>query len=339
MMLPATLVGQGQTETRLNDGIKFYQNLQTGQARDVFHQVLSPGWQFEVSRDQRVRAYKYLGAVLATEGQKDSAQVYFRAALERDPFTDLDLTFSPQERQAFAESKLKVFKVGVKPLVADTLDPKTGHITLSVITTHASTLSVQVVGDSEPSFPLFAGDNDALRPIQWNGTNLHNTLVAGGAYEIHIVGRSNIDRAQADSVVLYFDLQHLHAPLADTIATIRLDQLLPTRYPESSARNTLLLGLGVATAAIVIPQVVGYGGSASAPKAPAIGISALGFITGVMGFVNRQNHPEIPENVAENDRRLRKRAADNAVIQAANDAKLGATRLVITPIVLAGTGQ
>jgi hypothetical protein len=338
LLLPTTLIAQGQTETRLNDGIKFYQSLETGRARDVFLGILSPSWQFEVSRDQRVKAYKYLGAVLATEGQKDSAQIYFRAALERDPFTDLETSiFSQQERQAFAESKRNVFKVGAKPIVADTLDPKTGRLTITTITTHGASFSIQVVGDSEPAFPLFAGDNDGLKTVQWNGTNMRNLLVPPGQYEIVVKGQSSINRQQ-DSTKLYFDVQHLHDPLQDTLVALKETDFLPERHPENSARNALLLGFSVAGAALAIPSL-GSGGSLGVSRTPALGISALSLATGLLAFVNRQSHPEIPENVAANQLMRTRRLQSNQRIVAANDAKLAATKLIITPIVLAGAAQ
>lgn len=331
------LHAQSQTEQKLNEGIRFYQNLQTAQARGAFLAVLSPGWQFDVTRDQRVKADKYLGAVLATEGQKDSAQIYFRAALERDPFTDLDpAVFSAAERQAFAESKRNVFKIGAKPLVADTLDPKTGHLTLTVVTTHSSRLNIQIVGDSEPAFPVYDGDNDGLRTIQWSGTNLRNAIVAGGQYYIVVKGSSTLNRS-VDSTTLLLDIQQLHAPLEDTLAALKQTDFLAERHPDNSARNTLLLGLGVASAAAII----GWQGSKTTSQVavnagPAFGVGAVAFLTGLIGFVNRQGHPEIPENVAANDQMRRTRAARNQQITASNDAKLAATKLLITPILLAG---
>jgi hypothetical protein len=68
------------------------------------------------------------------------------------------------------------------------------------------------------------------------------------------------------------------------------------------------------------------------PPGPAVGIAGLGAITGVVAYLSLTSRPEIPANVAENARRRAARDQANQVIVAANNEKLGRTRLVFTPI-------
>ena len=90
----------------LHRAIRLYEDLQVERALAMFREVISPSTPFVVSTGQRVIAYKYLGAAHATLGQPDSASVYFRAAIERDPFVDLDgHDFTAREREVFAECK------------------------------------------------------------------------------------------------------------------------------------------------------------------------------------------------------------------------------------------
>src|SRR5207247_2292682 len=83
--------------------------LEVERALPLLRQIISPNWPFEVTRDQRVDAYKYLGACLAVAGKRDSAVLYFRAAIERDPFTDLDPSlFTPAQLATFGEARRRI---------------------------------------------------------------------------------------------------------------------------------------------------------------------------------------------------------------------------------------
>src|SRR6185503_15648719 len=91
----------------------------------LLRQVVSPSSPFEVSPAQRVEAYKYLGASLAIIGMRDSAVVYFRAALERDPFTDLEpQLFTPDQLATFGQARQLTFSLGARPVTPIRLDPR-----------------------------------------------------------------------------------------------------------------------------------------------------------------------------------------------------------------------
>src|SRR5205809_154796 len=110
------LAAQGSTAELLGQAHQFYEGLEVERALPLLRQIISPNWPFEVTRDQRVDAYKYLGACLAVAGKRDSAVLYFRAAIERDPFTDLDPSlFTPAQLATFAEARRRTLAVAVRP--------------------------------------------------------------------------------------------------------------------------------------------------------------------------------------------------------------------------------
>src|SRR2546430_16166739 len=78
------LAAQGSTAELLGQAHQFYERLEVERALPLLRQIVSPNWPFEVTPDQRVDAYKYLGACLAVAGKRDSAVLYFRAAIDRE---------------------------------------------------------------------------------------------------------------------------------------------------------------------------------------------------------------------------------------------------------------
>src|SRR5947199_9556782 len=96
------LGAQGSTQDLLQQASEFYERLDVERALPLLRQIVSPNWPFEVTREQRVEAYKYLGACLTLAGKRDSAVLFFRAAIERDPFTELDPNlFTPPQLPTF----------------------------------------------------------------------------------------------------------------------------------------------------------------------------------------------------------------------------------------------
>jgi hypothetical protein len=296
----------------------------------ILRQVISPSSPFEVSREQRVQAYKYLGASLAILGLRDSAVVYFRAALERDPFTDLDpRTFTEQERAAFAEARNRTFAVGLRPVTPARIDPSTERVTFLSVTTHAGALraELRVPGDTA-GLVLLDRESDGLREIAWSGLLADGRIAPPGRYTLVVTARSS--RAPlSDSARLYFDVQHDRPVLEDSVPPLRAGELLPERYPASAAARELAKGLAVSAAALVVPALGagGLGGS----RAFAGVVSAAAAVTGVAGYVRRQRNREIRENVVENRRREQQRAERNAEVARRNAERIAQTKLVITP--------
>jgi hypothetical protein len=309
-------------------------------AVSMLRQVISPSSPYEVSREQRVQAYKYLGASLAVLGMRDSAVVYLRAALERDPFTDLDArTFTEVERSAFLEARNRTFALAARPVAAVRIDPRTEHLTVTVLTTHSAALRVEVRplsggADAAPA-RLFDGENDGVRELTWAGVLGDGRLAPPGRYALVLAGKSaRTDRA--DSTRVYFDIRHDRETLEDTLPTLGTADLLPERHASGVATRDLLKGLGVAGSAMLMSSVVANGklGTAGGYAGAAAGAGA---VAGVGAFVFRQRHRDIPANIAQNRRRIAERAERNAAIAQRNAARLALTALIISPA--AGAGQ
>lgn len=327
---PAPL--RAQADSTLNEGIRFYSNMEFERARDRFQQLFSTSFPFVVSDSQRVTAYKYLGAALATLEQPDSALLYFRAAIERDPFVDLDVrTFSPAERAAFTEAKRRLFRVAVRPVAADTIDPRSASIRLTIFTTHSGTVSVEVSSLTEElRFPLVQQQVvDGLLPLQWNGAMQGNQLIPTGSYELIVSGRSN-SLQRVDTARVLFDVTQMYETLEDTLRSIGPADLLPERYPHSAAVRGLVYGLGVAATAFILPKAIGNG-DLGTPGLPGAAVALVGAMGGGLAYNARTKHPEIPANVARNERVRADRDRRNAAIMTRNQERLARTQLFFTP--------
>jgi hypothetical protein len=326
---------RSQTDETLAQAITLYQNLQIEQARERLRQLLSPSSPFEVTTEQRVTAYLYLGATFVSLNQPDSAVVYYRAAVERDPFADLDpQTFTEAERQVFADARQRTIRVGVRPVDAIQIDPRTESVVFEAITTHDADLRLEVNKTTGQGlrFPIFEGANDGVREISWSGTLPNGSLVPPGRYELIVTGASAVLLGRQDSTRVLFELRHQFETLEDTLRSLLADELLPERRPASLARNELLIGLGVAAASLLIPPALGSA-ELGQPTALSISMAGLGVATGIFSYIRRSNHPEIAENIAENRRRELARQTRNAEIRQSNTEKLARTRLNISPTV------
>ena len=328
---PVTALAQGNTDEALSQAIARYEKLEVEQALILLRRVISPSSPFEVSREQRVNAYKYLGAALAILGQSDSSIVYFRAALERDPFLDLDPDrFTQQEQNALAEARKRSFTTGLRPLVESRWDPARETISFAAVTTHQASLRLEIQpGDGGPAIVLHDREGDGIRDIPWNGI-LGTRLATPGAYEIRAIGRSLIT-GRVDSTSLPFTLRHDFPALEDTLDALRPEELLPERRPPSAGRTSLLKGIAVASAALIIPRLAGHsqlreGGSGMATIAATAATGA-----GVMALVITRRSPEIPANIARNNVRRAERAAVNAAITRRNEERLALTKIVLVP--------
>jgi tetratricopeptide (TPR) repeat protein len=332
LISPFTL--RAQTDESLRQAISYYQNLQIEQAREVLRRLLSPSSPFEVTAEQRVTAYLYLGATFVSLNQPDSAIVYYRAAIERDPFADLDpQIFTAAERNTFADARQISFRVGVRPVETIQIDPRRESVVLEAITTHDADLRVEVSHTRRQiRFPIFEGANDGLRQISWSGNLPNGDLVPPGTYELKVTGGSIVSRGRLDSASVLFDVRHQFETLEDTLRNLLPDELLPERRPASLARNELLMGLGVAAASMLIPPALGSA-ELGQPTALSISMAGLGAATGIFSYIRRRNNPEIAVNIAENQRRELARQTRNAEIRQSNADKLARTRLNISPTV------
>ena len=335
--LAAPAAAQGNTEELLDRAVQLYEDVQIERALALLRQVVSPGSPFEVSRAQRVKAYTYIGAALALQNLRDSAIVYFRAALERDPFTDLDpRRFTEQELAAFAEAKRRTFAIAVRIAAADTIDPRTERLPITVVTTHAAgvTAGVRAAADMFPE-PVFSGDVNGVGELPWNGIRASGRLLGAGRYEIIAVGESRVTQ-RVDTARAWIDVRLDHPPLEDTLPALRAAELLPERHPRGAAPRELGKGLLVAAAALALPSAIGHRSLEDGENLAAAAAGA-GAIVGIWGFVAVRRNVAIPENVAANRLRRAERAAANAEIRKRNEERLLQTRLIIAPA--AGLGS
>ena len=338
VFLPAPRVSaQDNTAEMLQRAIRFYDDVQVERALALLRQVVSPSSPYEVSREQRVQAYKYLGASLAIQNMRDSAIVFFRAAIERDPFTDLDpQRFSPVELSTFAEARRRTFAIAARPIERDTVDPRVEPLPFSILTTHSALVRAEIrpAGSAEAGTVIFTGDNDGLREIPWAGTLAGGRLAPTGRYELVVFAESKLSQRQ-DSTRAYFDLRQDHPPLEDTLPSLRPEDLLPERHPPSAGRRDLAKGFGVALTAMLLPSIVGNP-DLQASRSLASVAAVTGGAAGLYAYLARRNNLDIPENIAANSVRRTQRQAANADIRNRNLAKLAQARLIIAPA--AGVG-
>jgi hypothetical protein len=334
--LAAPLAAQGGTADQLARALALYEQLQIEQALPLLREIVSPQWPFEVSVFQRVEAYKYLGASLALARRADSAVVYFRAALERDPFVTLDpQRFTPAQMQAFARARRETFAVGARPLSAVRVDPRTDRVHFVVVTTHAAAVRAELrAAGARTGVVLFRSDAEGVKEIAWDGLGADGRLAAPGRYELHVDATSRL-RSTRDSAHAWFDLQHDVPTLEDTLPDLAATDLLPERASGSAAAGEIVKGIGVAGGALVISGMVANGALDGAGDRAAV-VAGAAAVTGLVAYLVRRRHPEIPSNVAANVRRREERRAANEAIRARNADRVTQTVLIITPA--AGVG-
>lgn len=339
LLLAAPVAGaaQGTTAEMLDRAVRYHAELDVEREVAILRRIVSPNSPFIVTQEQRSLAYRYLGAALVVQGQADSGILYFRAALERDPFTDLEpQKFTPSELAAFGAAKRLTFGLAVRPVGPDTIDPRTERLTFTVLSTHAAALRVELrATGTSVVVPLYTGDNDGPRELQWDGLLGDGHLAPPGRYELLVRGQSRLIEHN-DSAHLYFSLEHEHAPLEDTLPALRPEELLPEQHAPGIARGGLLKGFGLAAGALLVPRVLANGDLEGGGRTLAAGMAVIASATGVAGFVYRQRHREIPANIAANARRRADRATANAAIGRRNRERLAETRLIIGPA--AGVG-
>jgi len=330
LLVPTITAAQAGTAELLQQARQLYERLEIERALPILRQIVSPGWPLEVTNAQRVEAYTYLGAALVLRGKPDSAVLYFRAALERDAFADLDpAQFTPAQEDAFAIARRRTFSVGLRPIPETRVDPRSGGLTVTVVTTHAALLraTLRVLGGTD-YVVLYDGANAGARDVGWNGIGPDGQLAPPGRYDLSVVGRSQLG-AQADSLRIYVDVRHEVEPLEDTLPPLGAGDLLPERHTESTAGNDLLKGLGVAVGALAVGSLLANDRLGTGREGRIMaGAATTG---GIAAFYYRRAHREIPQNVALNDVRRAARDAANAAIGLRNADRVARTMLLITP--------
>ncbi|HYC53264.1 MAG TPA: hypothetical protein VEB19_19325 [Gemmatimonadaceae bacterium] len=332
MLIAAPLAASAQQSTadQLQRAKDMYAAFNIEGARPILLNIISPNYLLSVTPAQKVEALKYLGASYAILDKADSAATFFTAALDFDPFTSLDAReFSSAEQSAFNAAKQRIFKVAIRPVAPKVLD--TTHA-FRLITTHRANLTVTLIDTRDTSRReiLYQADNDGLRDIPWQGLLRSGERADSTIYELRAEGRSL--NAGAGNVTVdrqLFRIEHVFAPLEDTLRSFADTELLIEEYQPSAPWFDLIKGSALALAAISIPVMaldndVPWRGHA----AVAAGVGAA---AGGIAFQFRRQNRKIPANVAENERRRAQRNEFNAVVRARNAQRVAATILLICP--------
>jgi len=331
VLLAGRAPAQDTTAATLRRARDLYEQLELERALSLFREIVSPAWTFDVTAAQRVEANLYLGAALVLLGARDSGVTHFRAALERDPFADLDASrFTPAQLDAFQAARRAVFRIGVRPVVATRLDPRTDKMSFTVVATHSAAARLEIraseSGAAGIRFPLFVGEINGLREIEWDGVLANGQLAPSGRYAVVLIAQSRLRAGGgADSASAYFDVQQEVAALEDTLPDLQPRELRPESYGTTT--GDLLKGLGVAAGALLLADVAtNQELGRSRDMAAVVGVA--GITVGVTSFLTHRGRAQ-PANVAANQQRRTERAAANASIRQRNAARLAQTILVI----------
>ena len=327
---------QDSTAIQLGLARQLYERLETERALALLRRLVSPQWNHPQTAAQRAEAYKYLGAALVLVGRTDSGVVAFRAALERDPFTDLDPeAFTPTQAGAFARARRQAFAVGLRPVTAGRVDPRSERVRFSFATTHSAGLRAQLRRGSDSAFTILETSAEGSVEIVWDGLGGDGRLSPPGRYELRVVARSRVMQA-SDSARLFFDLRHDVAALDDTLPDIPPGTFLPERTPPRAAWGEIGKGVLLAGGVFLAATALTDNDLGDVPLgAPAV-VAGTAVIAGIAGFTERRRSSELPDNVAANQRRRDERNRTNEQIRARNAEKVARTVLVISPA--AGVG-
>jgi hypothetical protein len=330
------------TQDLLDRGIKAYEAFNVEGARPIFAQIVSPSYINVVSLDQKVTAYKYLGASYAVLAQPDSAKNYFIAALDRDPFTDLDpVHFSASELGPFSLARNEIFKVGMKPVQSQVVNPRDSatYYRLNIVTTHRANVRMTLVSqDGRITESLFDGQNDGPKEVAWDGRfkSRGGAIADSGTYSLKIDANSALHAGQTATETQLVRIERSFDPLEDTLPALPDSLLLAASLKPFQPWADLIKGTLVGAAAYLLPAVILQSDPVLTSsgwdwKTHALIGAFVGVGSGVASWIYRTKNRQIQANVVENERRKNQRERYNAAITARNNARLADMVLIITP--------
>ncbi|HEY6218839.1 MAG TPA: hypothetical protein VIV65_02210, partial [Gemmatimonadaceae bacterium] len=307
----------------------------------------------QVTVTQKVTAYQYLGGYWALVGKPDSANAYFVAAVDNDPFlVDLDSAghFAGDEQAAFARAKRTVWRIGIRPvdapakLDANSKDTTEHRYIFQVVSTHNARLDIEIVhlaaDSARETFPSIPA-NDGLRDVPWTG--LIGTQKADtGLYEFRVVGTDRVGNGNPITERAKFRINHVHAPFEDTLPDFKdvrlggndtLTSRRPTMAPFLDAGKGFFLGAVAGSFPLfVLGSDTEYHHGLAKWRSHVylgVGMGLLGGITASwFGFTHKDDRAAVDENA----RRKAARAQFNAQVRARNDQRKARTILIIQPL-------
>lgn len=342
---PATVAAQTTAELLVR-GIKAYEELNLEQARPIFAQIVSPSYINPVTLDQRVQAYKYLGASWAVLTELDSALRYFVAALGYDAFTDLDpVKFSAAELGPFSIAKSRVFGIGMRSVKPAVVNPRDSIAYRFIyVTTHMAAVRVTLTRQNDPTAVpeiIYDARTEGERVIPWNGrlTSKGGAVADSGTYLLNFTATSTLSemRGEQASKTELLRIEQSYEPLEDPLPPLPDTLLLPEKIKTQEPFFDLANGILIGAAAYVLPAmilktdpVLTAGGFNWKPHAViSLGISVA---SGMGSFFYRSSRRAIDANVRENTRRRLQRENYNRAIAVRNLARTDAMLLIITPL-------
>lgn len=342
LLLAPALVRAQTTQQRIDSAVALYKAFNVEAARPILLNIISPGYLQQVSSQEKATAFKYLGASYAVLAQPDSAVNFFIAALDFDPFTDLDPNeFAESELGAFARAKASIFKVAVQPITQPKLlvpqsSSDTAAYVFRVITTQRANLHVELVltTDTTKKEILYDGTNDGARGMAWRGLlSATGEFAPPGIYQL--VARSAPSNGQPQVQTMSFKIEHVFEPLEDTLPSLDpARQLLPPRISPAAPWLDFAKGFALAAVSLGVPLALDRGDIDWTLHA---GVSALvGLASGSASLYFRRKNPQISANVAENTRRQRERDQFNAQVRQRNANRIAQTLLIISPVTALG---
>lgn len=315
-------------------------------AKSIFSSVLNG--KLQVSTDERVTAYKYLGGYWALQGKADSASGYFIPMLDLDPFATLDQKdFAADEQAAFGRARTRIFKIGIMPVINKTVlnpkstDPKERTYNFRIGSTHLGSIEVELVNlrdSSREAFPTIS-QLDGARDISWDGL-INTRLADSGTYELRVVGTDRLASSTPYRTNMKFKIDHVFAPLetplppfadvktggTDTL-TSRLSGLVPIFDGTK--------GAFIAAVAAVLPYMAFTKADRSKMSSYTshwgAGI-ALGVTSGTIAAWWGATHRDDAAAKKENARRVALRTKYNADVDARNKDRIDKTILIIRPV-------
>src|ERR1051325_1058033 len=258
------------TQQLIDSATKLYEGFNVEAARPILLKIISPGYLQQVTNEQKAAAFKYLGASYAVLASPDSAKTFFQAALDFDPFTDLDATkFAASELSAFNDAKTTLFKIGIRPiekpfLIIPHSNSDTGAYTFRLITTQRANLRVEIYQGDSLIQVLNDGVTDGLKPIQWRGLLPNGDFIKEGVYQLRATGKSGSQTLTENSS---FRIEHIFEPLEDALPPLdtlrrcsepppRGCDLLPERIPSIDPWKDLIKGTALALVTAALPIAI-----------------------------------------------------------------------------------
>lgn len=344
--LPAAAAAQaaGTTADLIARGKAYYEAFQVDAARPIFQQIISPSYLNKVEPSERVTALKYLGASYAVLGNPDSAKIFFVAALDNDPFTDLGDEFSASELGPFLAAKRDVFHVGIRPPDPAVVNPRVDSTAYRffLVTTHNANLNVELIRlpDSTVREMIFSGPTNGLREVRWDGLlrGYGGRLADSANYLVKVTGTSTLTRgantgpAPVETQTQFLRIEHSFEPLEDQLPvldrrTMKLTDSISVLAPWGDLAKGVVFG-GLAYGFSAIAFSTGNVKWQTHAIAATLVMAGGGFASWFLRSRNRS----IQAAMIENTRRDSVRTAFNAGVLARNQAKIAKTLLVITPI-------